>query len=83
MTRHAVLVNPALCRVEMGLGFLDMPADQVGLVGTDMADGDIGLAPPQVAERVGGDNLQRDLRRGLPDAMHNVGQLQIRRRRRW
>jgi hypothetical protein len=50
--RVAMLLHPGRRRVEARLGIADEAADQVGLVGPQVAHRDVGLTAAQVAHRV-------------------------------
>src|SRR3989338_8620183 len=49
--------DPVLWGVEVGLCLTDQAGYQVGLLGLDVADGNVGLAAQQVAQRVGRDHF--------------------------
>jgi hypothetical protein len=72
--RVAVLLHPAGRRVEARLRIADETADQVGLVGPQMAHGDVGLAPAQVAQCVRRHHVDHDAGRLLAQLSHQAGQ---------
>jgi len=59
-------------------GLAHQAGDQFGLLGLHVADGNVGLAALQVAQRVGRDHLYRNAGRLCPQALQDGGQ-QVRR----
>jgi len=72
--RVAIGLDPVVGRIETGRGFANQSGYQVWLLGLDVANGDVGLAPQQIAQRVGRNHLDPNARFPLPQLPHQRGQ---------
>ncbi len=66
--------DPAVRGIEIGPHVADLPGDQLRLRRAKMTNGNVGFAAPQIADRIGSEDRESDLRCLLPDALDDVGQ---------